>query len=74
MAEVQALEKPDWMKTCSDLANHFTVTIFDKYKEADEIRLIFDRFVTPADIYLVTFVFILHYIILLTLVGTLFCF
>lgn len=59
MAEVQALEKPDWIKTCSDLANHFTVTIFDKYKEADEIRLIFDRFVTPADIYLVTLVFIL---------------
>ena len=53
MAEVQALEKPDWIKICSDLANHFTVTIFDKYKEADEIRLIFDRFVTPADIYLV---------------------
>lgn len=62
MAEVQALEKPDWIKTCSDLANHFIVTIFDKYKEADEIRLIFDRFVIPADIYLVTFVFILHII------------
>lgn len=62
MAEVQALEKPDWIKTCSDLANHFTVTIFDKYKEADEIRLIFDRFVTPADIYLVKFVFILDII------------
>lgn len=54
MAEVQALEKPDWIKTCSDLANHFTATIFDKYRYADEIRLIFDRFVT-ADIYLVTF-------------------
>ena len=62
MAEVQALEKPDWIKTCSDLANQFTVTIFDKYKEADEIRLIFDRFVTPADIYLVKFVFILDII------------
>ena len=59
MAEVQALEKPDWIKTCSDLADHFTVTIFHKYREADEVRVIFDRFVTPADIYLVTFVFIL---------------
>ena len=59
MAEVQALEKPDWIKTCSDLADHFTVTIFNKYRDADEIRLIFDRFVNPADIYIVTFVFIL---------------
>ena len=59
MAEVQALEKPDWIKTCSDLADHFTVTIFHKYRDADEVRVIFDRFVTPADVYLVTFVFIL---------------
>ena len=59
MAEAQALEKPDSIKTCSDLADHFTVTIFHKYRDADEVRVIFDRFVTPADIYLVTFVFIL---------------
>jgi len=59
MAEIQALEKPDWIKTCSDLADHFTVTIFDKYRDADEIRLIFDRFVTPADVYLVACLFIL---------------
>ena len=59
MAEVLALEKPDWIKTCSDLADYFTVTIFHKYRDADEVRVIFDRFVTPADIYLVTFVFIL---------------
>ena len=24
MAEVQALEKPDWSKNCSDLADYFT--------------------------------------------------
>ena len=59
MAEVQALEKQDWIKTCSDLADHFTATIFHNYWDADEVRVIFDRFVTPADIYLVTFVFIL---------------
>ena len=59
MAEVLALEKPDWIKTCSDLANDFTVTIFHKYLGADEVRVIFDRFVTSADIYLITFVFIL---------------
>ena len=59
MAEVLALEKLDWIKTCSDLANDFTVTIFHKYLGADEVRVIFDRFVTSTDIYLVTFVFIL---------------
>ena len=59
MAEVQSLEKPDWIKTCSDLADHFAATIFEKYQDADEIRLIFDRFVTAADIYLVAFLFIL---------------
>lgn len=63
MAEVQALEKQDWIKNCSDLADHFTVTIFDKYRDADEIRLIFDRFVTPAAIYPVTFAFFLLVII-----------
>ena len=59
MAEARALEKPEWIKTCSDLADHFAVTIFHKYRDADEVRVIFDRFITPADIYLVTFVFIL---------------
>ena len=59
MAEVQALKKQDWIKTCSDLADHFTTTIFDKYRDADEIRLIFDRFVTATDIYLVAFLFML---------------
>ena len=59
MAEVQALEKPDGIKTSSDLADHFTVTIFHKYREADEVHVIFNRFVTPTSIYLVTFVFIL---------------
>ena len=49
MTEVQALEKPDWIKTCSDLTDHFTLTILDKYRNADGISLIFDRFVTPVD-------------------------
>ena len=25
MAEVQALDKPDWIKSCSKLAEHFTM-------------------------------------------------
>ena len=59
MAKVQVLEKPDWIKTCSELAEHFILTIFNKYRDADEIRLIFDRFVTLTEIYLATFLFIL---------------
>ena len=59
MTEVQAPEKPDWIKTCLDLDDHFAMTIFDKYRNADEISLIFDRFVTPADTYFATFLFIL---------------
>ena len=43
MTEVKALEKSDWIKTCLDLADHFAMTIFDKYQNADEISLIFDR-------------------------------
>lgn len=43
MAEVQALEKPDWIKNCSQLANYFTSRIFEKYNGIDQLRLIFDR-------------------------------
>lgn len=61
IAEVQTLKKPDWIRTCSDLADDFTVTIFDEYRDADEVRLIFDRFVTPADIYLVNLYIYISY-------------
>ena len=45
VAEVQALEKPGWTKTCSHLADHFTAVIFSKYLDADELHLVFDRLV-----------------------------
>ena len=45
MAEVQALDKPDWIKIWSHLADHFTASIFEKYLDTDELRLIFDRIV-----------------------------
>lgn len=45
MAEVQALDKPDWIKNCSHLADYFTARIFEKYNSSNELRLIFDRFV-----------------------------
>ena len=48
MAEVQALDKPDWIKACSHLADHFTASIFEKYRDTDELRLTFDRLVVSC--------------------------
>ena len=47
MAEVQALTKPDWIRTCSHLADHFSSHILDKYREIDEIHIVFDRYDVP---------------------------
>ena len=44
MAEVQLLDKPDWIKTLKDLAEHFSNRLFSKYDDTQEIRLIFDRY------------------------------
>jgi len=43
MAEVQSLDKPVWVDTCKDLAEHFPTRIFNKYSDMQQIRLIFDR-------------------------------
>ena len=48
MAEVQALTKPDWIRTCSHLADHFSSHILDKYREMDEIHIVFDRYDVPT--------------------------
>lgn len=45
MAEVQALEKREWIKNCSHLADHFTAQIFEKYSGSDELQLICNRLV-----------------------------
>jgi len=37
MAEVQALDKPSWVKNCLQLAEHFSTRIFAKYDESDEV-------------------------------------
>ena len=42
MAEIQVLDKPDWIKSCSRLAEHFTMYVFEKYNDCDELRIIFD--------------------------------
>ena len=44
MTEVQLLDKPEWIKNCSELSDHFTHRIFEKYRGSDKIRLIFDRY------------------------------
>jgi hypothetical protein len=44
MAEVQAMDKPEWVKSCCQLAQHFTTRILDKHREVNEIRVIFDRY------------------------------
>ena len=47
MAELQCLDKPDWVKNCEQLANHFVNTIEQKYGRMDDVRLIFDRYDLP---------------------------
>jgi len=45
MAELQCLDKPDWVKNCAhELAEHFGATIEQKYGRRHEVRLIFDRY------------------------------
>ena len=47
MAEVQTLTKPDWIKNCEQLAEHFSSHIFGKYGHMEEIQVIFDRYDIP---------------------------
>ena len=42
IAEIQSLDKPEWMKTCKHQAEHFNNHLFSKYDENQEIRLIFN--------------------------------
>ena len=44
MAEVQSLDKPDWIKNCAQQAENFCNRIFQKYSGSDEVRLTFDRY------------------------------
>ena len=50
MAEVQSLDKPEQIRNCSHLADHFICSIFEKYGDSDEIQLIFDRYNIPASL------------------------
>ena len=44
MAELQSLDKPDHIKNCRKLADHFTTRILQKYRKGEEIHFVFDRF------------------------------
>ena len=50
MAEIQSLDKLEWIKTCKHLAEHFNNRLFSKYDENQEIRLIFDRYDVPSSL------------------------
>ena len=44
MAELQSLDKPTWITTCSQLAEHYMNQLLEKCSESDEIHLVFDRY------------------------------
>ena len=50
MAFVNGLEKPDWVKTCADLAVHFNKTFIDIYGQYEEIHLVFDHYDLPMSL------------------------
>ena len=44
MADLQALDKPEYVKTCLQLADHFIERFWEKYETYDEVHLVFDRY------------------------------
>ena len=50
MAEVQSHDKPEWIKNCRDLAEHFTNRLLLKYNDLQELHIIFDRYDVPSSL------------------------
>ena len=50
MAEVQSLNKPEWIKNCRDLAEHFTNRLLVKYNDLQELHIIFNRYDVPSSL------------------------
>ena len=50
MAELQSLDKPNWVSSCEKLAKHFNDCLFHKYRESEEVRLVFDRYDLPSSL------------------------
>ena len=46
MAEVQSLDKPEWITNCAQLAEHFSNRV-QMHSGSNEVRLIFDRYDLP---------------------------
>ena len=44
MAEVQSLDKPEWIKNCAQLAEHFSNRVLPTYTGRNEVRLIVGRY------------------------------
>ena len=44
MAELQSLDKPTWITTCFQLAEHYMKQLLQKCSESDEIHVVFDRY------------------------------
>ncbi len=44
MADLQALDKPEWVQTCSHLAWHFIQRFCEKYDTYDDAYLVVDRY------------------------------
>ena len=42
--------KPPWVKTCAQLADHFTATLDSKCREYDKIHLAFDSYNLPTSL------------------------
>lgn len=50
MAVVQEMGKPQWVKTCSDLADHFCTRIQQKGSRYKEVHVVFDRYDLPKSL------------------------
>ena len=50
MAEVQSLDKPEWIKNCRDLVEHFRNRLLVKYNDLQEYHIIFDRYDVPSSL------------------------
>ena len=50
MATVQSMGKPEWIKNCSQLAEHFISCVFQQYNDDSEVHLIFDRYDFPLSL------------------------
>ena len=44
MAKVHSFDKPEWIRNCAQLADHFSNFVMLRYTGSNEVGLIFDRY------------------------------